>query len=246
MIPATAVAGLLPLWLVRRGHYRLALHANRMLFWSVGHNPSMEGWILVLAGRYSDARTYLRPLAFDKQGAPRLTSPELFLYALVLSIEGEEAKAEELFEAAMQTPQSTGNFHFGLAELLLARKDDSDRARSLVESVLAGYPAHPQSSGLRSSRSQMAAFHALALANNGWRDEAEMRLQDALTGASGSGRFSQASLQLPVGDTWRKLGERDKARASYQQAMALFPFGDVAVRARRKLTELDTQFGLKA
>jgi len=108
MIPASAVVGLLPLWLVRRGHYGLALQANRMLFWAVGHNPSMEGWILALAGRYSEARTYLRPLAFDRQIR-----------------RGSQARAVPLcdgsfhrrrrrqgggaFEAAIQTPQANGN-----------------------------------------------------------------------------------------------------------------------------------------
>jgi tetratricopeptide (TPR) repeat protein len=217
-----------------------------LLFWAVGHNQSMEGWILALAGRYSDARNYLRPLAFDKQGAPRLTSPELFLYAMVLSIEGEDAKAEELFEAAIQVPQSTGDFHFGLAELLLTRKDNSERARELVEAVLAGYPAHPQSIELRSTRAQMMAFHAWALASNGSRHAAESRMQEAVTSASGSGRFNLASMQLPIGEMWATLGDRDKARASYQSAVMQFPSGDVAARARRKMTQLDAQFGLKA
>ena len=246
MIPASAVVGLLPLWLVRRGHYGLALQANRMLFWAVGHNPSMEGWILALAGRYSEARTYLRPLAFDRQDSPRLTSPELFLYAMVLSIEGEDAKAEELFEAAIQTPQANGNFHFGLAELLLTRKDNSERARELVEAVLAGYPALPQSIELRSTRSQMLAFHAWALASNGSRQAAESRMQEAVTSASGGGRFNLAAMQLPIGDMWATLGEREKARASYQAAVVQFPSGDLAVRARRKIAQIDTHFRLEA
>lgn len=246
MIPASAIAGLLPLWLVRRGHYGLALQANRLLFWAVGHTPSMEGWILSLAGRYSEARNYLRPLAFDRQGQPRLTSPELFLYAMVLSIEGEDAQAEELFEAAIQNPQATGDFHFGLAELLLTRKDGSERARELVEAVLAGYPAHPQSIQLRSTRSQMLAFHSWALAASGNRGQAEMRVQEAAKSAPKTGNLNRALIEIPIGDTWAALGEREKARASYHSALVQFPTGDVGARARRKMSQLDSRCGLKA
>jgi Flp pilus assembly protein TadD len=246
LIPASAVAGLLPLWLVRRGQYGLALQANRMLFWAVGHTPSMEGWILSLAGRYTEARTYLRPLAFDEQGEPRLTSPELFLYAMVLSIQGEDAQAEELFEAAIKNPQATGDFHFGLAELLLTRKDGSERARELVEAILAGYPAHPQSIQLRSTRSQMLAFHSWALAANGMRGQAEARIQEAAASTPRTGKFNRAAIEIPIGDTWATLGEREKARASYHSALVQFPTGDLAARARRKMTQLDSRCGLKA
>jgi len=38
------------------------------------------------------------------------------------------------------------------------------------------------------------------------------------------------------------LGEREKARASYQAAVVQFPSGDLAVRARRKIAQIDTHF----
>jgi tetratricopeptide (TPR) repeat protein len=240
-IPLALLMGIIPIWLVRRGKYDLALLLNRLFFWTPGNNSSTEGWILTMAGRYGEAREYLMPLAFNEKGHPRLTSVEFFLYTLVLSIEGEEAAAEMLYEAAVHVPQKTGDFHFGLADCLLTQKKDPDRARKLVESVLAGIPVNPRSTQQRANRAQMIAFHAWALASNGWRTEAELRLQEAMANASGIGNCSLAALQLPVGDTWLTLGETEKARASFRRAVRLFPFGDIAMRAQKKLAELDRQ-----
>jgi hypothetical protein len=240
-VPLALLMGVIPIWLVRQGDYNLALRLNRLFFWTPGNNGSTEGWILIMAGRYAEAREYLKPLAFNEKGHPRLTSVEFFLYALVLSIEGEEATAEMLYEAAIHVPQKTGDFHFGLADCLLAQKKDPDRARKLVESVLAGIPVNPRSTQQRANRAQMIAFHAWALASNGWRTEAELRLQEAMANSSGIGKCSLAALQLPVGDTWLTLGEPEKARASFRRAVRLFPFGDIAMRAQKKLAELDRQ-----
>jgi hypothetical protein len=239
LIPASILPGLLPVWLVRRGKFDLALRWNRFFFWTLGNSRSTEGWILVMAGRYVPALAYLKPLAFDRNGHPRLTSQEFFLYALALSIEGEDATAEMLYEAAVHVPQKTGDFHFGLADCLLTQGKDSDRARKLVECVLAGIPVTPRSNRQRANRAQTIAFHAWALASNGWRAEAEMRLQEVFASSSGIGKCSLAALQLPVGDTWLTLGEPEKARAAFREAVTLFPFGDIAIRARKKLAALD-------
>jgi hypothetical protein len=240
-VPFALLMGVIPIWLVRRGKYDLALQLNRLFFWTPGNNSSTEGWILTMAGRYAEAREYLKPLAFDEKGHPRLTSVEFFLYALALSIEGEEATAEMLYEAAVHVPQKTGDFHFGLADCLLTQKKDPDRARKLVESVLAGIPVSPRSTQQRANRAQMIAFHAWALASNGWRTEAELRLQEAMASSAGIGKCSLAAIQLPVGDTWLTLGDSEKARASFRRAVRLFHFGDIALRARKKLAELDRQ-----
>jgi tetratricopeptide (TPR) repeat protein len=240
-VPLALLMGIAPISLVRRGKYDLALRLNRLFFWTPGNNSSTEGWILIMAGRYAEARAYLKPVAFDEKGHPRLTSVEFFLYTLVLSIEGEEATAEMLYEAAIHVPQKTGDFHFGLADCLLTQKKDPDRARKLVECVLAGIPVNPHSTQQRANRAQMIAFHAWALASNGWRTEAELRLQEAMASSSGIGKCSLAALQLPVGDTWLALGEREKARDSFRRAIRLFPFGDIAMRAQKKLAALDQQ-----
>jgi tetratricopeptide (TPR) repeat protein len=240
-IPASAVAGLVPVWLVRHGKFDLALRWNCLFFWALGNNRSTEGWILVMAGHYRQALVYLKPLAFDRNGHPRLTSQEFSLYASALSIEGEDETAELLYEAAVDVPQSSGDFHFGLADCLLKQKKDSDRARKLVECVLAGIPVNPRSNRQRANRAQMIAFHAWALASNGWRAEAEMRLQEVFASSSGVGKCSLAAIKLPVGDTWLTLGETEKARVSFKEALALFPFGDIGIRARKKLEALDAR-----
>jgi len=241
VIPASTLPGLMTVTLVRRGQYDLALKLSRIFFWALGNTHATQGWVLVMAGRYEEAKHYLKPLAFDKDGHPRLTSQEFFLYTLALAMEGEYATAEMLYEAAVNVPQKTGDFHFGLADCLLTEKKDPERARKLVESVLAGFPTHPSSNRQRANRAQMLAFHAWTLASNGWRSDAEQRLKEATESCSGADKCSLAALQLPVGDTWLTLGEADKARDAFKTALNVFPFGDVAVRARRKLAELDRQ-----
>jgi tetratricopeptide (TPR) repeat protein len=241
LLPATAIAGLLPVRLVEHGKFDLALRLNRLFFWTRGNTRSTEGWILIMAGRYAQARTYLKPLAFDKKGHPRLTTQEFFLYALALSLDGEDATAEMLYEAAVNVPQQTGDFHFGLADCLLTQKKETDRARQLVECVLAGYPANPRSAQQRANRAQMVAFHAWSLASNGWCDAAGTRLQEALAASSGLNKYSRAALQLPVGDTWLALGDSQKAQAAYRTALNIFPYGDIAIRAQKKLAILESR-----
>jgi hypothetical protein len=238
LIPASIVPGLLPVWLVRHGRFNLALKLNRAFFWSLGNNPSTEGWIVVMAGRYAEARAYLKPLAFDAKGHPRLNSQEFYLYSLALSIEGDYAAAEVLFEAAVNVPQDLGNFHFGLAENLLVQKKDSKRARQLVESVLTGYPANPRTSTGRANRVQLIAFYAWALAADGWKEGAEEKLQEAIAGSTGMDDCGRAGTQLPVGHAWLALGDPAKARQAFEQAVQLFPHGDIAMRARKELALL--------
>jgi len=240
-VPLAAVAGLVPIWLVNRGKFELAVQLSRLLFWTQGTNNSTEGWILVMAGRYEDARAYLKPLAFDAKGHPLLTSQEFYLYALALSIEGDHAAAELLFEAAINVPQTQANFHFGLAECLLIQQKDSKRARTLLETVLAGYPINPRTNLQRANRAQLIAFHAWALASDGWAQEAEQRLEKAFACSDGIDKCGLAAMHLPVGHTWLALGDRGRARTCFQEALSLFPHGDIAIRARKNLTELESQ-----
>lgn len=240
-VPLASVAGLVPMRLVGRGKFELALRLNRLLFWTPGTDNSTEGWILVMAGRYEDARAYLKPLAFNAKGHPLLTSQEFYLYTLALSIEGDHAAAEMLFEAAINVQQTQGNFHFGLAECLLTQQKESNRARTLVESVLAGYPSNARSNQERANRAQLLAFHAWALASDGWRQEAELRLQKAFACSDGIDKCSLAAMHLPVGHTWLALGDRGRARTCYQEALTLFPYGDIGLRARKNLAELESQ-----
>jgi tetratricopeptide (TPR) repeat protein len=240
-VPLALVAGLVPIWLVSRGKFEWALRLNRLLFWTPGTNNSNEGWILVMAGRYEEARAYLKPLAFNAKGHPLLTSQEFYLYALALSIAGDYAAAEMLFDAAISVPQTQGNFHFGLAECLLTQQKDSSRARTLVETVLAGYPVNPRTNLQRANRAQILAFHAWALASDGWTQEAELRLEKAFACSDGIDKCSLAAMHLPVGHTWLALGDRGRARTCFQEALTLFPFGDIAIRARKNLAELESR-----
>jgi hypothetical protein len=241
LIPASVLLGLLPVTLVRHGKFDLAIALNRLFFWAVGANRSTEGWILVMAGRYAEARSYLKLQAFDKNGNARLTSQEYFLYALAQSLENEDGSAEELFEAAVRVPQLTGDFHFGLADCLLTQRTQPERAQHLIESVLSGFSANPGTSQQRANRAQMLAFYAWSLAANGAREAAQARIREAVVASMGIRRCDLAALQLPLGETWIALGDTEKARRAFIEAVNLYPFGDIAMRAQRKLSTLDAQ-----
>jgi len=216
-----------------RGRYDWAIWLNRMFYWAPGYGRSFEGWILAEAGRDHEAEEMLRPLAFDESGQPRITSKEFYFYTQSLSNGGEEAKAQLLFEAAIQVPQTLPYFHIGLVVCLLDQKKDVTRALELMEKVLSTWPE-----SVRSKQAHRIALHAWALACCGRHEEAESRLQGAL---ADSGEFESrdlAWLHFYAGKTWRSLGNPAKARASFQEATNCRPHGNVEVYVKRRLAEL--------
>jgi len=230
MIPASAVVGLLLSGWCAVAISGLALQANRMLSgqWVTTFDGRVDS---ALAGRYSEARTYLRRWRLTAKIRRGSQAPSCSSMRWFFPSKAKTPKAEELFEAAIQTPQANGTSISDLPTLL-TRKDNSERARELVEAVLAGYPGSPAMIELRSTRSQMLAFHAWALAVERIAQAAESRMQEAVTSASAAGgRFNLAAMQLHR----RHVGnarEREKARASYQAAVVQFPTAGIWLCAR--------------
>jgi tetratricopeptide (TPR) repeat protein len=123
--------------LAKEGEFDRALQMDRRYARIPGYGAPLQGLILFNAGRYPEARTFLKPFAFDELGQPRLTSTKLYLYALALENDGLEPEAQKLLEAAIQVPQQRAGFHVALATCLLSQKKDAERACELMELALA-------------------------------------------------------------------------------------------------------------
>jgi len=198
----------------------------------------LEGSILFNAGRYPEARTFIRPFAFDEQGMPKLSSTALYTYALALENDGMEAEAQKLLEAAVRVPQRTAGFHVALATCLLSQKKDSERARELLETALATTDVRPSSSGQNADYARRLGRYAWALAACGRRDDTEAQLKKAF---AGSGRLKErdlAGLHYFAGEAWRSLGEWKKARTAFEEALRLSPDGSAATSAQKAMAKM--------
>jgi hypothetical protein len=105
-----------------RGNYKSALHLNRITSWTPGCGGSLEGWILIQAGRYGDALALFKPFAFGPEGQPRTERFEFLNYAFCLLSLDKCVEAQKLFEMAIHVPQLTRYCHLGIADSLLAQK----------------------------------------------------------------------------------------------------------------------------
>jgi len=224
--------------LSKQGEYDRALQANRRFSWIPGYGFSLEGLILFNAGRYSEARIVLQPLAFDEQNKPRLTSTELYIYALALENDGKEAEAQALFEAAVQVPQHTASMHVSLATCLLCQKKDAERARELLETAMATTDTQRSGYGGNSDYLMRVGRYAWALAACGRRQEAEAKLQEAFADSSRLKPRDLAQLHYFAGETWRSLSEWRKARTEFDEAMRLSPEGPPATDSRKAMTKM--------
>ncbi len=230
-------------WIVElamRGHYDSALWLNRLVFWVPGCGGSIKGWILTEAGRYAEALAICKPRAFDARGLPLLTDWNLYLYAFNLLSDDDESAARELFEAALLKEQTQLKEHFsrGLADCLFAQKQEPERARALVEQVIADRnSSNPRAPGNADS-AHLKAIHAYAVAACGQREEALILLREATTGSTVLRKRDLAVLRQIEGLTWQALGDLGPSRLAFEDALALHPHGDIALRARKKLKEL--------
>lgn len=221
-----------------RGEYERAMRLNRWFAWIPGYGSSLEGPILFNAGRYHEARSFLRALAFDAKGQPRLTSVELYTYALALENDDQEAEAQKLLEAAVQVPQRTFGLHVALATCLLAQKKDAKRACELMEQALANEQERASAFGHRADHLRRLGRYAWALAACGRRTEAETKLQEAFAGSASLKDPDLAGVHYFAGETWRAMGEWRKAREAFQEALRLSPNGSVATSVQKALAKM--------
>lgn len=221
-----------------RGDYDRALRIGETwLRW----NPfgiQYRGWVLLAAGRFSEAEALLRDAAFDSKGNPRLTDQQLFFYALAVVDQGRGEEVQPLLEAAIRVPQKTPLFHYYLADCLLSQKKDADRAYDLVEYALASLTKASEKRKRHGLIARCLALQAWARAVSGRREESEKRLRDAFAEYAAFSKHDRAALLQMQGQVFQALGDRQKAREALRNALEIFPFGNIAVLSRKRLAEL--------
>jgi tetratricopeptide (TPR) repeat protein len=218
-----------------QGDYDTALKRNKMLLWIPGYGSSLEAMILAAAGRLAESMSCAKPRAFDKHGRPLFARDEFYYYVQGLSNNGGEPEAQPLFEAAIQLPQNSPRFHMGLATCLLDQHKEAERARGLVEQVLANANWKAPGEAIQAHR---IAHHAWALASCGRRAEAEAKLQEAMSGSDAFETRLLAWLWFYAGKTYLALDDLEKARTAFQKANSLQPYGDIAVYVQKRLLEV--------
>jgi tetratricopeptide (TPR) repeat protein len=231
--------GRVKLWtyrLARGGKYDQALRFDRIIRFLPFYGDSLEGSILFNAGKYTEARVFLKPLAFDKHGEPRLTSRALYLYTLALTNDDCAEEALPLLEASARVPEARLTVRVALVGCLLTLGKDPFRACALMEDVLAKEPVPVYEKNADQAR--RLARYAWALAACGRRDEAEAQLKEAFAGSFSLTKSDQAGIKYFAGQSWRMLGEKEKSRAAFNEAIALAPDGSTAMSARKGLAKL--------
>jgi tetratricopeptide (TPR) repeat protein len=224
--------------ITREGQFDRALRWDNMLRRLPLYGTPLKGSILFFAGRYPEARAYLKPLAFDTEGNPRLQSRELYLYALSLVNDAREPEAEVLLDAAIRMPQPGYSLHVALATCLLAQDKNPQRACSLLEQAIQSKTASAKTYGQKADEVRRIARYAWALACCGRRSEAEARINEALAASATFKSYDLGGVQYYAGETWRALGQSLKASAAFDQALQLCPEGSVATSTHRALAKM--------
>jgi tetratricopeptide (TPR) repeat protein len=221
------------------GDYDEALRISRRWLRSETYGRRFQGWIMLAAGRYNEALELLKDSAFDEKGRPLLKSQYFYYYAIALMCEEKYSKAQPLFEAAVLASQKTEVYlRFSLAECLLSQNKEADRALDLVEQVRANLNRSSHSKQDRLCLAQCNAIGAWALAACGRREEAEKRLQEAFAESDSFSKDDLAGLLNSKGSVLQALGDTERSRAAFQQALAVFPYGSRATFSRRELARL--------
>jgi tetratricopeptide (TPR) repeat protein len=222
-----------------RGDYDEALRISRRWLRSKVYGRPFQGWIMLAAGRYSEALELLKDAAFDAKGHPLLKTQHLYFYAIALVSEERYSQAQPLLEAAVLASEKNGDYlRFGLAECLLCQNKEAGRALELVEHVRANLSGKPHSKQNRLRLAQCNKIGAWALAACGRREEAETRLQEAFAESDSFNKEDLAGLLNSKGSALQALGDRKRSREAFQQALSVFPHGSIAVFARRELLKL--------
>lgn len=223
--------------LATQGDYDGALRISRKWLRSETYGRKFQGWIMLAAGRYSEALELLKDSVCDEKGRPLLKSQYFYYYAIALMSEEKYSEAQPLLEAAVLASQKGGDYlRFSLAECLLSQDREPARALDLVEQVRGDLNSHSKQDRLRLA--QCNAIGAWALAACGRREEAETRLQEAFVESDSFNKDDLAELLNSKGSALQALGDSERSRAAFQQALAVFPYGSISVFARRELAKL--------
>jgi hypothetical protein len=222
----------------RKGNPAKALRLNRLCAWTPGYGVSFEGLILFDAGRYGEAREFLKPLAFDAAGHPRLTSLELYVYSIALINDDRAAEAEPLLEAAVQVKRPNQSIEMTLASCLLTQRKDAERACVLIEGAMSTPEVRMTGYGKASDYASRLAHYAWALASAGRRDDSLTQIQKALSACAGLKDSDKASVEYFIGEAWEAMGDVSNARSAFEASLNLRSEGVTAVSARKGLERI--------
>jgi tetratricopeptide (TPR) repeat protein len=231
----------LRLWIytvAHRGEFDRAMRLNRLAMQIPGYGGSLEGPLLFNAGKYSEALAFLKPLAFDGRGNPRFKSTDFYTYCLALNNAGKPADAEKLLDAAIRELPQADVLKVALASCLLTQEKDADRACSLLEEAMAA--PHSRMPGYQKSadEARRTARYAWALASAGRSQQANEKIQQAMTEGADLQPADRAGVLYFVGEAWRMLGHVTEARNAFNEVMRISPEGVTALSARKGLAKL--------
>ena len=225
--------------LATRGDYDEALRISRKWLQTETYGRKFEGWIMLVAGRHSEALELLKDSVFDETGHPYLKSEYFYYYVIALMEEKKYSQAQPLLEAAVLESQKNSVYlRFSLAECLLFQNKQAERALELVEQVRGDLNRVPPPKRDRLRLAQCGVIGAWALAASGRRQEALTRLDGAFSQSDSFAKDDFAQLLNSKGVVFEALGDNGKARASFQQSLAVFPYGSIAMSAREGLAKL--------
>jgi tetratricopeptide (TPR) repeat protein len=199
------------------------------------------GWLLLLAGRWVEAEKHWRDFIQEHQNAGfTIVSSALINLAASLAGQGHYDEAKPLLEAAVKIRPEYGVVYRELGQWYLENHESPQRALELSEMAL-HFTKKPRFTFAGQAFSWLAtlASHAFALAANGKEAEARAYLERAFTEIQDRDVFTEGFLRLYAGRVYAALGEAQKAKAYYQEAMALHPSYSVHPMAVKALQELD-------
>jgi len=242
VIPAILVHFLPLIWLERwvdrlvdSGDFGRAVRYGRL---TASFDPTRFGRILLIAGCYSEAASFLRRSAFDKNGRPRLTDYNLYLYAMALLNAGRFGECQELLELAVSVPQEFEYFHIAMADCLLSQSRDPARAHSIIGEVMARFSLQADSPERLERKATCIALDAWAMARCGLVTESEMQIEMSRRLSRGLSSRSSAAVEHLIGSAWLALGKYERAKAAFEESLNLFPNGDIGLQARKSLAKL--------
>ena len=221
-----------------QGDYDEALRISRKWLRTGTYGRKFQGWIMLVAGRYGEAAELLKDSAFDEADRPRLKSEYFYYYAIALMEEKKYSEAQRLLEAAVLASKNGDYLRFSLAECLLSQNKQAERALELVEQVRGDLNRVPLPKQDRLRLARCDVIGAWALAACGRREEALAKIDEAFAHSGSFGKDDLASLLNSKGVALEALGDGGGARASFQQSLAVFPYGSVAMSAREGLAKL--------
>ena len=213
---------------LRRADYDGALKVIRGFHF---YNPSgseglrMSGHILLLAGRYREAEDVLRR-SFTSSHAAATYGMALEYLGDTLMEEGRYDEAQRSFEAALHTFTWLRRPYRGMAEMLLRRGQDPQKALQYVESIV-DFAGLSQLQIKNNGRPQddYWSLKAWALACAGRSSEVAGAIENALKATSPKCLPDLAATHYRAGMAMQALGNVSEAKEHFRRAVEYDPQG---------------------